>query len=181
VGGFSELSIIAQSAAVPPKIVDEAADWLVNGVSEAGGILSEIADDHPGALQAICEALRQEYSEQTRRMAMTILANALVFHENLAHGAGELSEVRSTAEVRDKNGRMSKPAMLEEWRKILEINYWPIFEIARQILEVIPPKTASEILECLADTANKLLQNNVARSHDLAGAVFKSSSPIENF
>ena len=70
----------------PPDVIEEAANQLVSGVSEAAGLMEELASAHPSALQKISEELRQEDSEQTRRMAATILANAFVFQETLAGG-----------------------------------------------------------------------------------------------
>jgi len=137
-GSVSDLSILTQSASVPPDIIDEAANQLVSGVSEAAGLLGYMATAHPGAVHHISEELRQEDGEQTRRMATTILANAFVFQESLAGGPGELANVNSLEQLRGSTGELNKSAILDEWRKILKVNYWPIFDIARRILEVIP-------------------------------------------
>lgn len=77
-----DLSILVQSAAVPPEVIDTAANELVIGVSEAAGLLGEIVPLGSGGILKICEELRQEDSEQTRRMAATILANAFIFQES---------------------------------------------------------------------------------------------------
>lgn len=128
---------------------------------------------HPGAIHKISEELRQEDGDQTRRMAATILANAFLFQENLAGGPGELASVSSLEQLRDSNGDLSKSSILAEWRKILEVNYWPIFDIARRILAVIPTAESKSLVEGLAVTADRLLQNRLMRSHDLTGAVFQ--------
>jgi hypothetical protein len=83
-GGPLEISILAQSASVPPEIVDEAARTFAQGVSEAAGMLSNVAVQHPGSVKEICKHLRQEDSEQTCRMAMAILTNALLFEESVS-------------------------------------------------------------------------------------------------
>jgi hypothetical protein len=82
-GNLGDLSILVQSASVPPAVIDTAADQLVDGVNEAAGLLGEMAQAHPGAMQKIGQELRQEDDPQTRRMAATILANAFVFHGSL--------------------------------------------------------------------------------------------------
>lgn len=74
-GGVADLSILAQSASVPPDVIEAAANLLVDGVSEAAGLLGEMAATHPTAMQKIAFELHQEDGEQTRRMAATILAN----------------------------------------------------------------------------------------------------------
>jgi hypothetical protein len=172
IGAIDDLSLLAQSASVPPDVIDQAANYLVNGVSEAAGKLAEISAASPGAIHKISVELRQEDGEQTRRMAATILANAFVFQETLAGGPSELAEVRTFDELASTNN-LTKSVILEEWRKILKVNYWPIFDIARRILEVVPTSDSKQLVEQLAATAEKLLENRLMRSHDLTGAVFQ--------
>ena len=171
-GTVDDLSILTQAASVPPAVIEDATNHLVSGVIEAAGLLDEMAASNPGAVHKISEKLRQEDGEQTLRMATTIMANAFVFHDTLAGGPGELDAVRSLDELRGVHG-LRKSTVLAEWRKILKVNYWPIFDIARRILEVIPASYSNPLLERLADTAAKLLENRLMRSHDLTGAVFQ--------
>lgn len=171
-GTISDLSILAQAATVPPAIVEAAADKLMIGVQQAAGQLAGIQMKHPAALDRIAHALFQEDSDQTRRMATTILANAFMFHENLAHGPGGLAEVRNLDELRGA-GELTRGPILAEWRAILKVNYWPIFDIACNIFEVIPPDLAKALASTLAETAAQLVENSLTRSHDLTGAVFQ--------
>jgi len=172
-GNITDLSLLVQSASLPQTIIDEAANKLVSGVSEAAAILNEMATTHPGAIRKICEELRQPDGEQTLRMAMTILANALVFHESLSRGNGDLGNVRTLDEFKIGKNGINKTAVLNDWQIILSVNYWPIFDIARRILEVIPADVAKPLLERLINTASELVSNNLMRSHDLTGAVFQ--------
>ncbi|WP_162909812.1 hypothetical protein [Aggregatilinea lenta] len=170
---LSDLSILIQSASVPPDVIEEAADHLTNGVIETAGLLDDMATNHPGAIQKISEQLHQEDDTQTRRMAATILANAFMFHGSLAGGPGELARITSCEELRGSNVGLGKSSVLAEWRKILEINYWPIFDIARRILEAIPTSESKPLIDGLVQTADSLLENRLMRSHDLTGAVFQ--------
>jgi hypothetical protein len=169
IGTVADLSMLTQAASVPPDVINQAVSNLVGGVSEAAGILIEIAKGNNEALQLIAKELLQEDGEQTRRMATTILANAFVFHESLA---GKLPKVNSIDELRGKK-KLNKPSVLDEWGKILKINYWPIFDIARRILEHVPVTGSKHLIERLAETADRLLENQLMRSHDLTGAVFQ--------
>ena len=108
----ADLSILTQSASVPPDVIEEAADQLVNGVSDAAGLLEDMAHTNPGAIHKISQELRQEDGEQTRRMATTILANAFVFQETLAGGVGDLADVRSLDELRSGTGGLQRPSSL---------------------------------------------------------------------
>jgi hypothetical protein len=171
-GGIADLSLLAQSASVPPDIIEQAATHLVEGVSEAAGLIGEMAHHHPGTMEQICNELHQHDDQQTRRMAATILANAFVFQDSLARGPGELSKVLSIEELRG-SATLNQTNVLNEWRKILKVNYWPIFDIARRILEVIPKSNAKVLIERLTTTADRLVENRLMRSHDLTGAVFQ--------
>ena len=173
IGDVSDLSILVQLASIPPDVIDQAVDQLVDGVKAAAGLLDEMAGQHPGAVHHISQELCQEDGDQTRRMAATILANAFMFHEILAGGQDELAGVGSLEQLRGSSAGLTKSAILTEWRKILAINYWPIFDIARRILEIIPTADSKALIDALAATSDKLLQNRLMRSHDLTGAVFQ--------
>jgi len=172
-GNIVDMSVLIQSASVPPAMIEQAADSLVSGVSEAAALLSDMASTHPASIKKICEQLRQQDGEQTWRMATTILANALVFHESLARGPGALGDVRTLDEIKAMGSAAIKSAIIEEWYKILKVNYWPIFDIARRILEVIPADNAKPLIRRLMLTASELIENRLMRSHDLTGAVFQ--------
>lgn len=174
IGDVADICLVSQTMTIPPTVVDEAADRLVKGVSEAAGRLDELASEFDAALKNIASTLKQEDGSQTRRMAMTIVANAFVFHASLAGQGGELATVRSIQQIRGASGKLSSAAVLQEWRKILQINYWPIFDIARQIVELLPGKGVTAILSGLADTAELILDSGLSQSHDLVGAIFQN-------
>ena len=105
-------------------------------------------------------------------MAVTVLVNALVFQETLAHGPKGLSEVNTRSEL-SGNGGITKTALLAEWDKILDVNYWPIFDIARRVLSPLPADDARTLVHKLGETADKLIEGQLTRSHDLTGAMFQ--------
>ena len=121
---------------------------------------------------------------QTRRMAMTVVANALVFHEALAQaGFGVGPEharrpVRPVAAFRE-DGAFDRERLLAEWTAILDRNYHPIFGSARSLLgtareaAALPEETAQAVLAPLWRTARRLVAGGVTRSHDLTGVVFQ--------
>lgn len=172
VGGVEDLALLAQVAAVPPSVIDAAADELVKGVTAGASYLDSISATHAGATAAIAAELKQEDGVQTRRMASAILTNALVFHDSLAGGEGALKAVNGLQKLRGSGG-ITRSSLLSEWRKILKVNYWPIFDVARRILEDLPAAESGMLVERLAATAEALLESNLMRSHDLTGAVFQ--------
>ena len=76
-------------------------------------------------------------------------------------------------ELRTSTGALPKGPVLQEWRRILlDVNYWPIFYIARQIMLAVPDSLASQILNELAQVSSKLAASGITRSHDLSGRMF---------
>ena len=60
--------------------------------------------------------------------------------------------------------------MLDTWRYILdEINYWPIFKIASDVLLPIPNGTAQAVLKRLRGVAIDLDELGATSTQDLAG------------
>ena len=168
-GGAADLARLAYNAGIPMHAIDAAANRLEWGVTAAAEHLAHAIELRPDIGPWIAERLHQEDGSQTRRMAMTIVTNAIVFQENLAGSHGILS----IESLRTPSGRIDHAAVLNEWRKILAINYYPIFDIARQIVECMPTGLASDTLGTLAATAQALVGDGVTRSHDLSGIVFQ--------
>ena len=102
-------------------------------------------------------------------MAATIMINALVFHLSLSgqHGVGNFNDIRPD--------NVPVPGLVQQaWQKILEINYWSIFNIALELLRSIGSAGhARDALVEMVNTAEKLYSLGVAQSHDLAGTVFQ--------
>ncbi len=180
-GNVRDLAMLAQRAAIPAPRIERLVDTLEHGVSAAYGAFErkhrEHAGDHLGP--EIAEILGQSDDQggQTRRMAMTVLINALIFHESLAQaefkvdgGQRRVSRVRDF--IADASG-FDQQRIIDEWRAILDVNYWPIFATAAEILDRMPIVTANEVLAPLWQAAGRLISGGVTKSHDLTGVIFQ--------
>ena len=143
---------------------------LEDGIGQTATRLRDACADSPATLEAIARELHQKDGEQTSRMAMAILANALTFHTAIA-GA---HDIEMLDQLRGANGRLSKGRVLDVWRHILtNINYWPIFRIASDILLPIRNGTAQQILDRLSKVASELDALGATSQHDLCGRMFQ--------
>jgi hypothetical protein len=180
-GGISELAVLLHRSSIPAWRVVALADALELGVNRAA---ERFEATHPvgsplGLALAATLGQHDDTSGQTRRMAMTVLVNALVFHVALAEAellihdpqAGERAVLPPT-EFRHQ-GLFRPTALVDEWQNILGVNYWPIFHTASEIVRCLPSRTASAILNLLWETAEELVIGGVTRSHDLTGVVFQ--------
>ena len=168
-GSIRDLASFIAYASTPEDAVQRAVMILEEGVQDAAAILRQAAELSDDTQTAIIEHLKQPYSEQTLRMAATILVNALVFHQNLAgqHGVRNLSQIATA-------GVLTPASVLDEWQKILGVNYWSIFNIASDLLRSINPQNmAVDALRVMRRTADRLVALGVSQSHDLSGTVFQ--------
>lgn len=192
-GGLADLAMLTHRASTPESRIQRLGAVLEQGISGATNAFTyrypSRASDSRGS--TIAEVLGQsdDQAGQTRRMAMTVLVNALIFHAALAEAGFRVERdvsaadpVRSGRPLQDLGsfriddrfyGIYSHTALLDEWQCILDVNYWPIFATARQVLRLISPAGLPEVLKPLWDATEELIRGGVTRSHDLTGVIFQ--------
>ena len=124
----------------------------------------------PVAAHEIADLLGMSEVPQTRRMACAIVANAMVFHDRIAHMHPEILPLNRLwkDDTDNPQGKVS-----DAWDAILEINYWPIFAVARDIVNLLPSHAAARILQHLRTTAQRINSTGANVAHDLTGRVFQ--------
>ena len=168
-GSVADLADLVRLVSVPQRAVDEAADALEKGIDRTAAILGQLAESRPDVVTSIAGLLGMSEVLQTYRMAGAIVANAMVFHERLAglHGVKPLSQLCSTSVANPKSN------ILDAWTQILKVNYWPIFSIARDIVEQLPAAEASQLLSNLRATVEDVAATGANQAHDLTGRIFQ--------
>ncbi len=170
-GSVEDLADMVRLVSEPQRAVDEATTTLQNGIDGAAKLLDEMDQTRSGVTLAIARLLGMANVPQTRRMACAIIANALVFHEQIA---GMHPEVKPLAQVCGDGVLNPQGEVLAAWDDILRINYWAIFAIAKDILRQLPSGDAANILRRLRDTAQSVNATGVDNAHDLTGRIFQS-------
>ena len=169
-GSATDLADLARLVSVPQKAVEQAADTLEQGIGQAANRLDEVAKLRPSVTPVIARLLGMSDVPQTRRMACAIIANAMVFHQRIA---GMHQGVKPLRLVCGPNVANPQSEALAAWEDILKINYWPIFAIAKDILEQLPGDVATSILRELLETAQEVEATGVDNAHDLTGRIFQ--------
>ena len=172
-GGIDDLAACIEYASISERSVAEGTEILERGVRAAARQLRDFAKcEKTNTLDRIAGVLHQEVGEQTTRMAMAIVANAMTFHAAVAgtHDIPDLSDLRHmySTDVVDKG------KLLGCWARILaEINYWPIFSIASDLLAAVPQRMTNHLLKVLEPVATKLAAIGGVGAHDLSGQMFQ--------
>ncbi len=168
-GTIDDLAHAVAGAAISPLVIEQGAEVLEDGAKSLAAIFAAATANHTVFAVKIADCLRQDNSEQTLRMAATIMINALVFQETLVGGEGPLANLNSTYD----HLPATKLEVTQEWSKILAVNYWPIFGIARELVSIIPMSIWQPVFEHAFATADKLLSLNLGKNPDLVGTIFQ--------
>ena len=173
-GGVDDLAGFIEHTALSERRIARGTLILEVGVRQAAGRLEAMLLEPAGILGRRAAVLHQQPGEQTERMAMAmaIVANAMTFHATLVTaklGVRSFDELRRESPLK----HLSRSIVIAEWRRILsEINYWPIFQIADDLMSPVSAREATSILEHLARVADALTEIGTATTHDLSGQMF---------
>ena len=169
-GSVEDLADMVRLVSVPQHAVDRATTTLQEGIDGAARLLDDLDRTRPGITAAIASLLGMANVPQTRRMACAIIANALVFHDQIA---GMHAKIKSLALACGDGVDNPQGEVLAAWTAILNINYWPIFAIAKDILGHFDSADAARLLRRLRDTAQAVNATGVENAHDLTGRIFQ--------
>jgi hypothetical protein len=99
----------------------------------------------------------------------SILVNAMMFQEILAQSDKRVKSLEAFRHDADFIGSLS-----DQWKFILEeINYFPIFHIARELLYCMTSdKSVVQALQGLAQRAKLIVGLRAPLRHDLAGRIY---------
>ena len=169
-GSVADVADLARLVSVPQSAVNAAASALEAGIDSAVGVLNSLERLSPVAAREVADLLGMSDVPQTRRMACAIVANAMVFHDRIAAMHPEILPLNRLWGTGADNpqGKVS-----EAWDAILDINYWPIFAVAQDIVNLLPSHAAARILEHLRTTAQRINATGGNVAHDLTGRVFQ--------
>ncbi|MDE0368331.1 MAG: hypothetical protein OXP09_22520 [Gammaproteobacteria bacterium] len=171
-GGIDDIVRCIEFAMVSQRLVDESMLVLEQGVRIATRAIHDAVESgFTDVERGLGSVLNQRAGEQTNRMAMTIVANALTFHSTIAG----THHIPSVAQLRADRSASMQLSLLDTWQRILdEINYWPIFKVASDLLAPIRGPTARQILDALVAAADRLAAIGVTTRHDLSGRMFQN-------
>ena len=190
-GDVIDLAMLVRRAAVPPPRVTRLASDLSVAVDEAVVLFGFPFGSEQG--DALGEVIGQEDDRfgQTRRMAMVVLLNALVFHETLADCGYKVTDrdgnersVRALDQLWP-NDVFDRLGLMAEWQAILDRNYWPVFHTARQMIDPavtnLSQRKVSDVMDRLRWSSSALTRSGFMRSHDLTGTVLQRLIADRNF
>ena len=163
-GTVSELGNAVTLATPPSGDLEETVNVLDEGARRAGSKLYVA----PGTLARVAKVFRAPPGDEVAHMAALVIINAMVFQERLARE----QEAFQPVDAARTGGIFSRLTLLQLWEAILEVDYYPIFIMAKDVVEELSAVEAPGILDECARTAERLLGMGAVGRHDLAGMIF---------
>ena len=167
-GSVGDLADAIEIVSLSEKRIREGERVLSNGIRDASSRLEKHRQTSQFG-KNLASVLHQEEGEQTTRMAVTIIVNAFVFH----YAIEEQDDIPNVEEGLRGNS-FRKREVTKTWDAVLDVNYWPIFGIARDVLETIPTRYAHPLLDKANDIAEQLVNVGATTFHDLAARMFQT-------
>ena len=168
-GAVADLAGLCEQLTTNDLVVESAATVMEDSVAAVGNNLARAFSDRPQVLAQMAAALNLQPSEQTTRIGVTMIANALLFQLAIEGGANPETGWR----IPGPSAEASRDRVLEVWWRILDVNYWPIFWTAHAVLSQIPQAEAhAEVLAPLTGMAHELARFGAASTADIAGQMF---------
>ena len=163
-GNVDDLADAIEHLSLSERQLAQGTEALEAVVENAAALLVEHAG--AGALKQISEDLHQAAGRQTMRMAAAVCVSAFVFHAAIEGQTG-IPPVPLA-------GRIDKGGLLRTWSAILNVNYWPIYSIARDIVEELPIRAVPPVMDRIAESVSDLAVLGATTYHDLAGRMFQA-------
>ena len=166
-GSILDVRTAVQLSSVPEADIRSGYEIMAAGVDNIENLIREQAGVR--AQNSICEALRQDASDGTWRMAALVLLNATTFYDELSGHRDDVDTTQSLSVV----GMVDHATLLDAWRTVRAIDYAPIFDSAIGILAAIPPAVAGEIIRVMVSTSSRVMATHANRFADFYGMLYQ--------
>ena len=169
-GSVADIAEMVNLVSVPQQSVERSIEALTHGIEVAATHLDEMSSARRAAARKVARIMEMPEGRQSRRIACSVLANALIFQEKLA---GVTEHYRQVSETSGPGVDNPKRETVEMWEEILGDNYWPIFAIAKDVLGAIVNEYAAPLLRTLTLAVEQVTDTGIDNTRDLAGHVFQ--------
>ena len=176
-GTLSDIANAIRFGAVPSARIQDAAGQMGDAVKDAASELHKVANERQAVAAGLNEILGGEcgeHGEQMARVGCLIIMDAFVFQNALA-GKPQMETVRPPAYY--KTNGIDLMEVARDWDAILKVNYHPIFNDARRMLNAAlcyDEEKAETVLSNLCNSACELIKSHLPQIHELAGEVFQT-------
>ena len=143
--------------------IEETVKQASSAIQAAGDILAKVEPSDRG----------EQDGPSTKAL---IWLNAMLFQELLARhlDTSLLPTEHAGKRIQRPDPELGPSHLVRQWIEILEINWWPIFHIAKETLKTTPGPANKEAVDVLMRAASRIAETGTIRRHDIAGRISTS-------
>jgi len=158
-----EEDVVAEAVAALDAGIDRFSESIVGKT----GVIKRLADaldlTEPAGVKD-----KAKHATSTAHISGLVITNAMIFQEILSDTDARIWPLHRLESEADMIG-----AFANHWRMIIaEINYYPIFYIASELLLNLASRQDLQAFLALSDAAKAIVRNKAALRHDLMGRVY---------
>lgn len=175
-GSLADIATAMSVGAVPTKKIREAADKMEGGLRKAVDYIEQSIVQIPYIGTRLSEILGEEARTEACCKASLFIIDAFIFQSDLSGKEG-FEKVRPLNHYANPNVRMDYRGIINDWVRILKINYVPIFKEAVAIVQLLhdyDEKMARNVLRKLWETTHLIVTTHRHQIHELSGEVFQN-------
>ena len=163
-GSLANLAMLIQTS-FPPTLIKKCVAIMECGIEQNGTIMEQEDYETKGE---VAQLLKQDPGLETYKMASLILQNAMLFYDQISghHNIVHMNRLRVL-------GDLNYDLVIQGWSQALKIDYYPIFQIALDILKCFSCTTGNRILKNVDRAVQKIIQLGMSRSGDMHGILFQ--------
>ena len=164
-GTAFDIARMAQTLSIPRAKVSASVDVVEATIDSVANLIEQGGSD---TKTQIAGFLYQNKNMQTWKMASLILANAFIFQSRISGERGIKNFTELTVV-----GIIPLESLIQAWEHILKTNYYPIFQVAKDILECIREETAEEIIKELVKMTRYISRMGMVQAGDMYGSLIQ--------
>ncbi len=167
-GSLADIMVAIRMSMTPKQKIDKCVEAMICNITKISKVIAGLDKT---VREKIVKMVGKDVNgeKQAWDMASLILLNAGIFHEELAEHSERVPAIDDSGTI----GVITKTDIMHAWRKILEINYHPIFSTAINILNTIPMASAGNIINYMHDAISTIIGLRVQKSGDVYGLLYQ--------
>ena len=174
-GSLRDIVNALHIGASPTKKIREVAEVYNAGMKEWAARIERSIKNRPALGDMLAEIIGQDADVETCKTACVFIIDAFIFQDAVAGKTG-FKKVRRLAHYDNPAALVRYDGILRDWRRILKVNYVPIFLDAFAIVKILreyDEDMASRVLKGLLNTAIDISKSHLQQVHEIGGELFQ--------
>ena len=174
-GSLRDIANALHIGASPTKKIREVAKVYNAGMEEWAADIERSIAERPALGDMLAEIIGKDADVEACKTACVFILNSFFF-QNAVAGREGFKDVRRLAHYDDPEKLVRWDGIIRDWKRILRVNYVPIFMDAVAIVKIMREydvDMARRVLKGLLNTAVDISSSHVSQVHEIGGEIFQ--------